>query len=74
MAPLADRLADDPAPTLVIAGALDAVGPAARSTRSPPGIPGARIAVVDGSGHTPHDERPTAFRRLALDFLQEDAA
>ena len=38
------------------------------------GIPGARLAIVDGSGHTPHDERPARFRRLALDFLQEDAA
>ena len=46
-----------PRPTLVIAGALDdAAG--ARADRSPPAIPGARLAVVDGAGHTPHDERP----------------
>jgi 2-succinyl-6-hydroxy-2,4-cyclohexadiene-1-carboxylate synthase len=73
MEPLADRLAAVSARTLVIAGALDDVGrPRAEAVAA--GIRGARLAVVDGSGHTPHDERPAAFRRLALDFLQEDAA
>ena len=73
MEPLGDRLAAVSARTLVIAGALDDVGrPRAEAVAA--GIPGARLAVVDGSGHTPHDERPAAFRRLALDFLQEDAA
>ena len=51
------------APTLVIAGALDPVGRPARG-RVAAGIPGARLAVVDGAGHTPHVERPDAFRRL----------
>ena len=32
------------------------------------------IAVVDGAGHTPHEEQPLAFRRLALAFLEEDPA
>ncbi len=73
MEPLAERLGEIRAPTLVIAGSLDAVA-RPRIDQVAAGIPGARIAVVDGSGHTPHDERPTAFRRLALDFLQEDAA
>ena len=73
MEPLADRLGEVRAPTLVIAGALDdRARPRAESVAA--GIPGARLAIVDGSGHTPHDERPARFRRLALDFLQEDAA
>ncbi len=73
MEPLEDRLAAVSARTLVIAGALDDIGrPRAEAVAA--GIPGARLAVIDGSGHTPHDERPAAFRRLALDFLQEDAA
>jgi 2-succinyl-6-hydroxy-2,4-cyclohexadiene-1-carboxylate synthase len=73
MEPLGDRLAAVSARTLVIAGALDDVGrPRAEAVTA--GIRGARLAVVDGSGHTPHDERPAAFRRLTLDFLQEDAA
>jgi 2-succinyl-6-hydroxy-2,4-cyclohexadiene-1-carboxylate synthase len=73
MEPLVDRLGEVRAPTLVIAGSLDAVA-RPRIDQVAAGIPGARIAVVDGSGHTPHDERPLAFRRLALAFLQEDAA
>ena len=73
MEPLLDRLAAVRAPTLVIAGALDDRA-RPRIDGVAAGIPDARLAVVDGSGHTPHDERPSQFRRLALDFLQEDAA
>ena len=73
MEPLFDRLADVRAPTLVIAGALDARA-RPRAEQVAAGIPNARLAVVDRSGHTPHDEQPGQFRRLALDFLQEDAA
>ena len=73
MEPLVDHLGEVRAPTLVIAGALDdRARPPAESIAVR--IPGARLAIVDGSGHTPHDERPARFRRLALDFLQEDAA
>ncbi|MEO5963958.1 MAG: alpha/beta fold hydrolase [Candidatus Limnocylindrales bacterium] len=71
MEPLFDRLADVRAPTLVITGAFDERG-RPRAERVSRGIPGARLAVVDDAGHTPHDEQPSAFRRLALDFLQED--
>jgi pimeloyl-ACP methyl ester carboxylesterase len=73
MEPLFDRLAAIDRPTLVIAGALDDRG-RPRAERVAAGIPGARLAVVDGAGHTPHDEQPATFRRLAIDFLQEDRA
>lgn len=73
MTPLHDRLRLVRAPTLVIAGALDTVG-RARGEAVAAGVPGARLAIVDGAGHTPHDERPLRFRRLALEFLQEDPA
>jgi pimeloyl-ACP methyl ester carboxylesterase len=54
----------------VIAGALDERGrPRAEEVARLLGD--ARLAVVDGAGHTPHDERPADFRRLALEFLQE---
>lgn len=70
MQPLFDRLASITAPTLVITGALDdRAHPRAEQVAA--GIPGARLAVVDGAGHTPHLEQPARFRRLALDFLQE---
>jgi 2-succinyl-6-hydroxy-2,4-cyclohexadiene-1-carboxylate synthase len=70
MEPLHDRLVGITAPTLVIAGALDDRG-RPRAEQVAHGIPGARLAIVDRAGHVPHDEQPAAFRRLALDFLQE---
>jgi 2-succinyl-6-hydroxy-2,4-cyclohexadiene-1-carboxylate synthase len=73
MAPLHDRLTAIDRPTLVISGARDDSG-RPRAELVAAGIPGARLAVVEGAGHSPHDEQPLAFRRLALDFLQEDRA
>ncbi len=70
MEPLHDHLAGIEAPTLVIGGALDTVG-APRAALVADRIPGARLAVIDGAGHTPHLERPAAFRRLVSEFLQE---
>jgi 2-succinyl-6-hydroxy-2,4-cyclohexadiene-1-carboxylate synthase len=70
MEPLFDRLGAIGAPTLVIAGALDDRG-RSRAERVAAGIPDARLAVVDGAGHTPHLEQPRRFRRLVVDFLQE---
>ncbi len=72
MEPLHGRLAEVRAPTLVIAGALDPARPRAELVAA--GIPGARLVVIDGAGHTPHLERPDAFLPLVIDFLQEDAA
>lgn len=71
MEPLHDRLAAVAAPTLVIGGRLDATGrPRAEAVAS--GIPGARLALLDEVGHTPHLEAPGAFARLVVDFLLED--
>ena len=72
MEPLPSRLGEVRATTLVIAGALDPARP--RAEQVAVGIPNARLAIVDGAGHTPHLERPDAFVSLVLDFLQEDAA
>ena len=71
MEPLHERLAGIASPTLVIAGALDPVG-LQRAEAIAAGIPGARLAVVEGAGHRPDLEAPTAFRTLAQRFLQED--
>lgn len=70
MEPLFDRLGSIEAPTLVITGALDDRG-RPRAEEVARGIPGARLEIIDRAGHIPHEERPRAFRRLALDFLQE---
>jgi len=70
MEPLGDRLAEVSALTLVIGGELDAVG-RPRAEQVAAGIPGARLTLLQGAGHTPHLERPLAFRRLVTSFLQE---
>jgi 2-succinyl-6-hydroxy-2,4-cyclohexadiene-1-carboxylate synthase len=73
MEPLHDRLGEVSAPALVITGSLDAIGrPRAEEVASR--IPGARLTILDGVGHTPHLESPDAFRRLVLDFITEDPA
>jgi len=72
MEPLHRRLRGIASPTLVIVGADDPVRD--RSTAVAAGIPGARLVVIDGAGHTPHLEAPAAFRRLVLDFVSEDHA
>jgi pimeloyl-ACP methyl ester carboxylesterase len=73
MEPLQDRLPDVTAPTLVITGALDPAG-CTRATDIAACIPGARLAIVEDAGHTPHLETPRTFRTLATDFLEEDPA
>jgi 2-succinyl-6-hydroxy-2,4-cyclohexadiene-1-carboxylate synthase len=73
MEPLRDRLGGLAAPTLVIAGALDPSG-RTRAETVAAGIPGARLEVVDGAGHTPHLETPRRFRSLVTAFLKEDSA
>ena len=73
MEPLFDGLPAVGVPTLVITGVLDDRG-RPRAERVATGIPRSRLALVERAGHTPHDEQPRAFRRLALDFLQEDLA
>lgn len=65
---LADRLAEQSVPLLVIYGAEDdLVDPgSAQGFRH---VPGARIVVLDGVGHSPHVEKPVATARLIEDFL-----
>ena len=68
MTPFQHRLGEVRAPTLVVVGSLDPVG-RQRAAAVAGGIPGARLEVVEGAGHTPHLERPAAFRRLVSAFL-----
>jgi pimeloyl-ACP methyl ester carboxylesterase len=65
---LAERLADESVPLLVVFGAEDdLVEP--ESAQGYRKVPGARIVVLDGVGHSPHVERPRATARLVNDFL-----
>lgn len=62
------RLATLRVPTLLVAGALDPIG-RQRAEAMAVGIAGARLEIVADAGHTPHLERPAAFRRLVTSFL-----
>lgn len=65
---LAERLADESVPLLVVFGADDElVDP--KSAQGYRTVPGARIVVLDGVGHSPHVERPDATARLVAEFL-----
>ena len=67
---LADRLADESVPLLVIYGSQDdLVDP--QSAQGFREVPGARIVVLDGVGHSPHVEDPRATARLIDDFLAQ---
>ena len=66
--PVVERLATLGAPTLIIAGALDAkyVGLGRIMERS---LAHARLSVVEGAGHAVHLEQPEAFAALVAEFL-----
>jgi pimeloyl-ACP methyl ester carboxylesterase len=72
MEPLHGQLREIAVPTLVIVGAVDPARDRAEAVAA--GIPGARLAVIDGVGHAPHLEAPDAFTGLVLDFVSEDPA
>lgn len=73
MRPLANELPGLDRPVLVIAGALDEAG-SARAVSVSEAIPGARLELVEGSGHNVHTEAPEAFERLVSSFLIEQPA
>ena len=56
-------------PTLVVAGDRDRTVPLAAKAWLAAAIPGARLAVVPGSGHATPFDQPDVFNRLLLEFL-----
>jgi 3-oxoadipate enol-lactonase len=58
------------APALVVAGEEDALTGPAHARALSAAVPGARLELVAGSGHTPQVERPAALARLITDFLR----
>ena len=67
---LAERLRDESVPLLVVFGSQDElVDP--ESAQGYRIVPGARVVVLDGVGHSPHVERPAATARLIADFLAQ---
>ncbi len=57
------------APTLVIWGADDAVAPLRTGQALAGTIPGARLTVLEGAGHTPQMQLPKRFNPILLDEL-----
>jgi pimeloyl-ACP methyl ester carboxylesterase len=57
-------------PVLIVCGELDEpfVGPSRRMHEA---IPGSRLEIIAGCGHSPQIERPQEFNRLLLSFLWE---
>jgi len=66
----ATRLGDVRCPTLVVVGDRDVPDLLEIADVLAASIPGARKAVIEGSGHLPSLERPDELNRLLLDFLR----
>jgi 3-oxoadipate enol-lactonase len=67
--PAAGRLGELAVPTLVLVGGHDRPDIQAMADALAGGVPGARRAVMAGTGHLPNLERPAEFNRLVLEFL-----
>jgi 3-oxoadipate enol-lactonase len=64
-----DELGQIRAPTLVISGDQDVAVVTERSRRMQERIPGARLAIVPGAGHTASVEEPAAVNAALQEFL-----
>lgn len=58
------------APVLLIAGSADLYSPPAMFARMARQIAGSSVTVLEGSGHSPHWERPDEFNAALLRFLR----
>jgi 3-oxoadipate enol-lactonase len=65
--PLAGRV---DAPALLVAGAEDALTGPPHARALAEAVPDGRLALVEGSGHTPQLERPAELARLVVSFLR----
>ncbi len=66
---LDDRLRDLGRPALVILGALDQIYPAGPARARYARVPGLRVEVLPGSGHSPVLEQPEETARLIREFV-----
>ncbi len=69
--PFDDRLGEIACPTLVVAAAQDALRSVEEAREIADGIPGARLVVIEGSGHMIPVEAPAALARLILDLASQ---
>jgi len=69
-----DRLGEITVPTLVMAGRQDFVFPPECQQELAAGIPGSRLVIVDGAGHSPQDEKPDDVIPVLRTFLTQATA
>ena len=65
-----DALRASGARVLIVHGDEDSIVPLANSRRLAAALPGARLAVMAGCGHMPHEEDPDAFVDLVEAFVE----
>jgi pimeloyl-ACP methyl ester carboxylesterase len=65
------RLAEIRVPTLVVAGSGDRTVPLSVKREIARSIAGARLEVIEGSGHATPLDAPVAFNALLIRFLEE---
>jgi pimeloyl-ACP methyl ester carboxylesterase len=58
------------APSLLIWGTRDGAVDLRSSEPLMQAMPGCQLALIEGAGHLPFEERPEEFNRLVLDFLE----
>ncbi len=69
-----DRLEEIRCPTLLVWGEKDMLVPVADADEFERRIPNARKVVLEDTGHAPMIERPRAFNRELLEFLDEPSS
>jgi 3-oxoadipate enol-lactonase len=67
----AGRLGEVAVPTLVVSAAQDPATPPEHGRAIADGVPGARLAIVDGAAHLVNIERPEEFTTLVLSHVGE---
>ncbi len=65
-----ERLKELKMPVQLIWGADDPLFPLSHADRAHALIPGSKLAVIQGAGHTPQAERPEEFNRVLRRFLE----
>jgi pimeloyl-ACP methyl ester carboxylesterase len=69
-----DRASEIKCPVLIAGGDRDPVFPVTRAAELYGRLTHSRMAVVPGTGHTPHREHPAIFDAIVLDFLFQNQA
>ena len=68
---VADEIGRIALPTLIIVGDQDVATPLARAERIRERIPGSRLVVIPGAGHSSAIEEPEAVNQVLVEFLGE---